>query len=77
LSPHLTQRIVERLASTIAGAETRHTPTAGHMMPISHASTVNPAIIGHIIRADELANVSLACGRPSAKIIDLAGMRWS
>ncbi len=74
LSPHLTQRIVERLASAIAGAETRHTPTAGHMMPISHASIVTPAIIGHIVRADELADVPLACGSPSTEIIDLAGM---
>ena len=76
LSPHLTQRIVERLASVIAGVETRHLPTAGHMMPVSHASIINSEIIGHLARADELANVSLACGQPSAEIIDLAGMRW-
>ena len=75
LSPRLTQRIVERLASVIAGVETRHAPTAGHMMPISHASFVNPEIMAHIVRADELANVSLACGQPSAEIVDLAGMR--
>jgi pimeloyl-ACP methyl ester carboxylesterase len=76
LSPHLTQRIAERLASVIAGVETRHLPTAGHMMPVSHASIINSEIIGHLARADELANVSLACGQPSAEIIDLAGMRW-
>ena len=75
LSPRLTQRIVERLAATIAGAEARHLPNAGHMMPLSHASAVNSAIIRHIARADELAGVPLACGQPSAEIVDLAAMR--
>jgi pimeloyl-ACP methyl ester carboxylesterase len=54
LSPRLTQRIVERLAATIAAAETRHVPTAGHMLPITHGRLVNPKIAAHIMRADYL-----------------------
>jgi pimeloyl-ACP methyl ester carboxylesterase len=59
LSPHLTQRVVGRLASTIPGAETKFLPAAGHMLPISHAARINPDIARHIARADELANLSL------------------
>jgi pimeloyl-ACP methyl ester carboxylesterase len=62
LSPYLTQRVAARLGSTIQGAETRYLPAAGHMLPISHAAAVNPAIVRHIARADELANLSLAIG---------------
>ena len=62
LSPYLTQRIVWRLASTIAGAQTRHLPAAGHMLPISHAAAINPDIVRHIARADELASLPLAPG---------------
>jgi pimeloyl-ACP methyl ester carboxylesterase len=62
LSPYLTQRIVWRLASTIVGAETGHLPSAGHMLPISHAAAVNQYISRHIARADELANLTLAAG---------------
>jgi pimeloyl-ACP methyl ester carboxylesterase len=62
LSPYLTQRVVGRLASVIPGAETRHLPAAGHMLPISHAAAINPDIVRHIARADELANLSLALG---------------
>ena len=62
LSPYLTQRVVGRLASTIPGAETRYLPAAGHMLPISHAATINPDIARHIARADEFANLSLALG---------------
>jgi pimeloyl-ACP methyl ester carboxylesterase len=62
LSPYLTQRVTGRLASTIQGAETAYLPGAGHMLPISHAAAVNPAIVRHIARADELANLSLAIG---------------
>jgi pimeloyl-ACP methyl ester carboxylesterase len=62
LSPYLTQRVAGRLGSTIQGAETRYLPAAGHMLPISHATAVNPAIVRHIARADELANLSLAIG---------------
>jgi pimeloyl-ACP methyl ester carboxylesterase len=60
LSPYLTQRIVQRLGEIMDGAETRHLPAAGHMLPLTHASTVNPAIARHIARADELAGVPLA-----------------
>jgi pimeloyl-ACP methyl ester carboxylesterase len=62
LSPYLTQRVVGRLASTIPGAETRHLPAAGHMLPISHAATINPDIARHIARADEFVNLSSALG---------------
>jgi pimeloyl-ACP methyl ester carboxylesterase len=60
LSPYLTQRIVGRLASIIPGAQAKHLPAAGHMLPISHARILNPDIATHIIRADELAGISLA-----------------
>jgi pimeloyl-ACP methyl ester carboxylesterase len=62
LSPYVTQRIAGRLASVIAGADARHLPAAGHMMPISHARLINPEIIRHIARADDLAGISLASG---------------
>jgi pimeloyl-ACP methyl ester carboxylesterase len=58
-SPFFTQRIVRRLAAIVEGAELRHLPEAGHMLPLSHASTVNPEIARHIARADELAGLSL------------------
>jgi pimeloyl-ACP methyl ester carboxylesterase len=57
LSPRLTQRIVDRLAATIAAAETRHVPTAGHMLPITHGRLVNPKIVAHIMRADYLVGI--------------------
>jgi pimeloyl-ACP methyl ester carboxylesterase len=60
LSPYLTQRIVRRLGAIMDGAEIRHLPAAGHMLPLTHASSLNPAIAGHIARADELAGVPLA-----------------
>jgi pimeloyl-ACP methyl ester carboxylesterase len=60
LSPYLTQRIVWRLASAIAGAKTVHLPAAGHMLAISHAAAINPDIARHIARADELACLPLA-----------------
>jgi pimeloyl-ACP methyl ester carboxylesterase len=65
-SPRLTQRIVERLATTIAGAETRSVLTAGHMLPITHANLVNREIVAHIARADDLADV------PGAERLGLA-----
>lgn len=61
-SPYLTQRIVQRLAYIIDGADARHLPGAGHMLPITHAGIVNPEIARHIVRADELAELSLAIG---------------
>jgi pimeloyl-ACP methyl ester carboxylesterase len=62
LSPYLTQRIIWRLTSTIAGVQTRHLPAAGHMLPISHAAAINPDIARHITRADEFAGLPLAAG---------------
>src|SRR6478752_8780140 len=59
LSPYLTQRIVQRLGEIMDCAEIRHLPGAGHMLPMTHASTINPAIARHIARADELAGVPL------------------
>jgi pimeloyl-ACP methyl ester carboxylesterase len=56
-SPQLTQRVVGRLASTVPGAETVHVPEAGHMLAISHADRINPDIVRHIERADEIANL--------------------
>ena len=62
LSPYLTQRIVGRLSSLVAGADAHHFPAAGHMLPLTHARLVNPLIAAHIRRADDLATVSLASG---------------
>jgi pimeloyl-ACP methyl ester carboxylesterase len=62
LSPYLTQRIVGRLASIIAGADAHHFPAAGHMLPLTHARLVNPLISAHISCATDLAIVSLASG---------------
>ncbi len=61
-SPYLTQRIVQRLAYLIDGADARHLPSAGHMLPITHGGIVNPEIARHIVRADEVAQLSLAVG---------------
>jgi hypothetical protein len=60
LSPYLTQRIIWRLASAIAGAKALHLPAAGHMLAISHAAAINPDVARHIARADELAGLPLA-----------------
>jgi pimeloyl-ACP methyl ester carboxylesterase len=60
LSPYMTQRIVGRLASVIEGAEAHHLPAAGHMLPLTHPRQINPQIVAHIARADDLAMVSLA-----------------
>ncbi|WP_244548926.1 alpha/beta fold hydrolase [Bradyrhizobium canariense] len=69
LSPYLTQRIVERLASIIDGADARHLPAAGHMLPISHSTIINPEIARHIARADELAGLALASSQPPAWLL--------
>ena len=66
-SPNLTQRIVRRLAAIMDGAEMRHLTDAGHMLAMTHAAIINPAIAAHIARADELAGVSLAAGPQMAK----------
>ena len=60
LSPYVTQRIVAKLAALIDGAELRHLPAAGHMLPVTHADRVNPEILRHIWRAEELTNLELA-----------------
>lgn len=60
LSPYMTQRIVTRLAALIPGAEARHLPAAGHMLPISHAKMINPDIVRHIELTEDLAKVLLA-----------------
>ena len=62
LSPYLTQRIVGRLVTIIGGAEIRHLPAAGHMLPVTHAATINPEIVAHIAQADHGAGMSLAAG---------------
>jgi len=59
-SPYLTQRIVGRLASIIPGAEAKHLPAAGHMLPISHGKVINPDIVRHIVLSDDFAGVLLA-----------------
>jgi len=72
LSPYLTQRIVQRLGEIIDCAETRHFPNAGHMLPLTHASSINPAIARHIARADELAGVPLALEAAPAEAVSRA-----
>ena len=72
LSPYLTQRIVQRLGAIVDGAEIQHLPSAGHMLPLTHASSVNPAIAQHIARADELAAVPLAVEAALAEAVSLA-----
>lgn len=60
LSPYMTQRIVARLAALIPGAETRHLPGAGHMLPLTHARAINPDIVRHIELTEDFARVLLA-----------------
>ena len=55
LSPFVTQRVVGRLASSIANARAIHLPSAGHMLAITHAAELNPDIADHIADADEYA----------------------
>lgn len=71
LSPYLTQRIVQRLGAIVDGAEVRHFPAAGHMLPLTHAAVVNAAIVRHIARADELAAVPLAVEAALAEAVSL------
>jgi pimeloyl-ACP methyl ester carboxylesterase len=71
-SPFMTQRIVQRLATVIDGAEVRHLPDAGHMLAMTHAAAINPEIIRHIARADELAGVPLAAGQLTTEVIRFA-----
>ena len=60
LSPYLTQRIVARLVTLIGGAQLRHLTGAGHMLPLTHAAIINPEIVEHIARADEVAGMAVA-----------------
>lgn len=69
-SPYFTQRIVRRLAAIVEGAESRHLADAGHMLALSHASTINPEIARHIARADELAGLSLGLNQIDDPQID-------
>jgi pimeloyl-ACP methyl ester carboxylesterase len=59
LSPAMTRRIASRLASIVPGIETRHLPSAGHMLAISHAQAINTEILNHIAAAEQAANRSL------------------
>ena len=67
LSPYLTQRILWRLTSAIPEVRTRHVPAAGHMLPVSHPDSINPDIVRHISRADELAELPLLPGEMPAE----------
>ena len=71
-SPYVTQRIVQRLGEVIDCAEVRHLPGAGHMLPLTHAASVNPLIAAHIARADELAAVPLALETALSKAVSAA-----
>jgi pimeloyl-ACP methyl ester carboxylesterase len=73
LSPYLTQRIVARLASIIAGADARHLPAAGHMLPFTHAELIHAEIVRHIRRADNLATLSLVSSRDGEKTRNIEG----
>ena len=70
-SPFMTQRIVQRLAGIMDGAEHRHLPDAGHMLPLTHTAVINPEITRHIARADALAGRALPAGQRSAKVVGL------
>lgn len=62
----MTQRIIAKLAAIIDGAEMRHLPAAGHMLPVTHAERVKPEILRHIWRAEELAKLEFAaCAGPT------------
>lgn len=63
LSPFVTQRVVGRLASSIANARAIHLPSAGHMLAVTHAAGLIPDIADHIAFADEQAAVA---ARPAA-----------
>ena len=55
----------------IDGADALHLPRAGHMLPMTHASIVNPEIAKHIVRADELAELPLAFSEGVAEAMGL------
>lgn len=60
LSPFMTQRIVARLAALVPGAEARHLPHAGHMLPLTHAKMINPEIVRHVELTEDFAKVLMA-----------------
>jgi pimeloyl-ACP methyl ester carboxylesterase len=62
LSPFVTQRVVGRLASSIANARAIHLPSAGHMLAITHAAEMIPDIADHIADADQRAAPLAAAG---------------
>ena len=66
-------RIVQRLGAIMDCAEIRHLPAAGHMLPLTHAPSVNSAIAQHIARADELAGVPLALEAAQAAPLQAEG----
>jgi pimeloyl-ACP methyl ester carboxylesterase len=72
LSPYMTQRIVDRLSTLIAGAEVKHLLAAGHMLPFSHADKICPEILRHIARAEDLAQSSLAASL-AVDTLEMAG----
>ncbi|MHC2433971.1 hypothetical protein [Bradyrhizobium sp. USDA 4451] len=49
------------------------TPAAGHMLPVTHAERVNPEILRHIWRAEELARLELAADARPADAAQPAG----
>lgn len=69
LSPYMTQRIVGRLASIIPLAEAQHLPAAGHMLPLTHGAILNEAIMAHIVRADECADLPLAADQSASDVV--------
>ncbi len=69
LSPYMTQRIAGRLASLIPDVDAHHFPSAGHMLPLTHANVVNSLISAHISRANDLGNVSLASRHEASNLI--------
>ena len=42
------------------------------MLPMTHASTINPEIVRHIARADAMAEAPPAAGAPRAEVARLA-----
>jgi pimeloyl-ACP methyl ester carboxylesterase len=57
-SPQPTQQMTKRLASMIPGARHIHLAAAGHMLPITHASELNPKILQHIDATQSNAEVA-------------------
>ncbi|MEH2513240.1 pimeloyl-ACP methyl ester carboxylesterase [Nitrobacteraceae bacterium AZCC 1564] len=58
-SPQPTRQIVRRLASMISNVRYIHVPEAGHLLPITHASDLNPKILRHIDAAQSKSGLGL------------------